>query len=154
MGYGTGKASHGWNRGKGDEAGRVKRDQSCLIAFIQGLAWTGDSPVSDQPCTWSVNGLYLCCPEALSLLTSIIQMVHIPLEHPYSQLPHGSECLLALVCVPCYEPIDPHFFPLYARLLHPTAIIKAKSALWLINPIVKMPAIAVVCLEKRYFYLD
>ena len=115
MGCGAGKASQGWDGGKVDEARRVEQDQSCLIAFIQGLAWTSDSPVSNQPCTWSVDGLYLCCPEALSLLTSIIRMVHIHLEHPYSQLPRGSECLLALVCVLCYKPLDPHFFPLCAR---------------------------------------
>lgn len=117
MGYGAGKASHGWDRGKVDEAGRVKQDQSCLTAFIQGLAWTSDSPVSNQPCTWSVDGLYLYCPEAPSLLTSIIRMVHIHLEHRYSQLPCGSDCLLALVCVLCHELLDPHFCSLYARLI-------------------------------------
>jgi len=117
VGCGAGKASHGWDKGKVDEAGKVKQDQSSLTAFIQGLAWTGDSPVSDQLCTWSVDGLCFCCPEALSLLTSIIQVVHVHPGHPYSQLPCDSDCLLALVCVLCHELLDPHFFPLYARLI-------------------------------------
>lgn len=34
-----------WDRGKVDGAERVKQDQSCLVVFIQGLAWTSDSPV-------------------------------------------------------------------------------------------------------------
>lgn len=27
----------------------VEQDQSCPTAFSQGLAWTSESPVSDQP---------------------------------------------------------------------------------------------------------
>lgn len=38
--------------------------------------------------------------------------------------------------------------------LHSTASVNDKTVLWLINPIVKMPAITTVLLEKRYFYLD
>lgn len=47
----AGKASHGWDRGKVDEAGRVKQDQNHLTACIPpGPGMDQQICVSDQPC--------------------------------------------------------------------------------------------------------
>lgn len=77
-------------RGEGAGGGGVKQDQHCLVVFTQGPARPAILLWAISTC--SVNSLYLCCPEALGLLTSIIRMVHTHLEHLYSQLPHGSDC--------------------------------------------------------------